>query len=86
MADAVEAVSRTLRDKTEENITKLVNDIIDGQVADGRFQNADITFKDIAAVKRVFIDMLTNIYHSRIAYPPLKKTEKPKDKNKEDEK
>ena len=86
MADAVEAVSRTLRDKTEDNITKLVNDIIDGQVADGRFQNADITFKDIAAVKRVFIDMLTNIYHSRIAYPPLKKTEKPKDKNKEDEK
>lgn len=85
MADAVEAVSRTLRDKTEDNITKLVNDIIDGQVADGRFQNADITFKDIAAVKRVFIDMLTNIYHSRIAYPPLKKTEKPKDKNKEDE-
>lgn len=73
MADAVEAVSRTLQDKTEENITRLVNDIIDGQVAEGRFNNADITFKDIAAVKRVFIDMLTNIYHSRIAYPPLKK-------------
>lgn len=79
MADAVEAVSRTLRDKTEENISKLVNDIIDGQVAEGRFQNADITFKDIAAVKRVFIDMLTNIYHSRIAYPPLKKAENEKD-------
>lgn len=75
MADAVEAVSRTLQDKTEENITKLVNDIIDNQVQEGRFQNADITFKDIAGVKRVFIDMLTNIYHSRIAYPKLQKPE-----------
>lgn len=71
MADAVEAVSRTLGNKTEENITKLVNDIIDAQVQDGRYVNADITFKDISIVKKVFIEMLTNIYHSRIAYPKL---------------
>lgn len=77
MADAVEAVSRTLQVKTEENISKLVNDIIDGQVSDGRFVNADITFKDIAVVKKVFIDILTNIYHSRIAYPKLEKAEAP---------
>lgn len=75
MADAVEAVSRTLTNKTEENITRLVGDIIDGQVQDGRFVNADITFKDIAIVKKVFIEMLTNIYHSRIAYPKLEKKE-----------
>lgn len=73
MADAVEAASRTLQEKTEENISKLVNDIIDGQVKDGRFQNSDITFRDIAIVKRVFTEMLANIYHSRIAYPKLKK-------------
>lgn len=71
MADAVEAVSRTLGNKTEENITKLVNDIIDAQIQDGRYVNADITFKDISIVKKVFIEMLTNIYHSRIAYPKL---------------
>lgn len=75
MADAVEAVSRTLAVKDEENISKLVNDIIDGQLQDGRYLNSDITFKDIAIVKRVFIDMLTTIYHSRIAYPKLKKQE-----------
>lgn len=75
MADAVEAVSRTLTEKTEENIAQAVNSIIDGQVQDGRFANADITFKDIATVKQVFIEMLTNIYHSRIAYPKLEKKE-----------
>lgn len=77
MADAVEAASRTLQDKTEENITALVNNIIDGQLQDGRFMNAEITFKDIDGVKRVFIEMLTNIYHSRISYPKLKQTEQP---------
>ena len=75
MADAVEAVSRTLAVKDEENITELVNNIIDGQQQDGRYLNSDITFKDIAIVKRVFVDMLTTIYHSRIAYPKLKKQE-----------
>ncbi len=77
MADAVEAASRTLQDKTEENITALVNNIIDSQLQDGRFMNAEITYRDIDSVKRVFIEMLTNIYHSRIAYPKLQQTEQP---------
>ena len=76
MADAVEAVSRTLVVKDEENIKNLVNNIIDGQLQDGRFTNSDITFKDIVIVKRVFIEMLTTIYHSRIAYPKLENKEK----------
>lgn len=77
MADSVEAASRSLNEKTEENITQLVNRIIDSQLQEGRFAHSDITFKDVATVKTVFIEMLTNIYHSRIAYPKLeKKTEK----------
>lgn len=71
MADAVEAASRALAEKTEENITRLVNDIIDNQLQEGRFSNADLTLKDIATTKVAFIDMLTSIYHSRIAYPKL---------------
>ena len=74
---ALEAV----KEKTVANITKVVNDIIDGQVRDGRFANAEITFKDIAIVKKVFIEMLTNIYHSRIAYPALEKKEENNPKN-----
>ncbi|MGL5682885.1 MAG: HD family phosphohydrolase [Marinifilaceae bacterium] len=73
MADAVEATSRSLKEKSEENIEKLVNDIIDSQVQDGRFEKSQITFSDIAIAKRVFIDMLVKIYHSRIAYPKLNK-------------
>lgn len=74
MADAVEAASRSLEVKNEENLAKLVNDMIDGQLRDGRFANADITFKDISTVKRVYTEMLVNVYHARIAYPQVEKT------------
>ncbi|MDR2131090.1 MAG: HDIG domain-containing protein [Odoribacteraceae bacterium] len=74
MADAVEAASRTLEVKNEENIRALVNDLIDTQLKEGRFNNADITFKDIATVKRVYTEQLATIYHARISYPKLEKS------------
>ena len=78
MADSVEAASRSLEVKNEENLSKLVNDIINSQLRDGRFANADITFKDIERVKLVFTEMLVNAYHARIAYPKLQQKSQPK--------
>jgi membrane-associated HD superfamily phosphohydrolase len=73
MADSVEAASRSLPEYTEESISALVNKIIDSQVADGCFQDCPITFKDIATAKRVLIERLKTMYHTRIQYPELKK-------------
>lgn len=75
MADSVEAASRTIGEYTEENISNLVNKIIDGQVADGLFKECPITFRDIAVAKSVLIERLKSIYHTRIRYPELKKNE-----------
>ena len=72
MADAVEASSRSLKEYTEENITNLVNNIIDNQVKEGFFEDCPITFKDIKTAKEVLIDKLKIIYHTRIAYPEEK--------------
>jgi membrane-associated HD superfamily phosphohydrolase len=72
MADAVEAASRSLTEYTEENISSLVDRIIDGQVAEGHFNNCSITFKDITDIKIVFKEKLRTIYHTRISYPKLK--------------
>lgn len=69
MADSVEAASRSLVDKTEESINKLVDGIIDKQIADNQFDNANLTFRDITTIKKVFKKKLKNIYHVRIAYP-----------------
>ncbi len=69
MADSCEAATRSLKKKTVKNITKMVTDIIDFQKDEGRFNNAPVTFKDIELTKEIFIKKLTDIYHSRIAYP-----------------
>lgn len=69
MADSVEAASRSLKDKTEESISKLVDGIIDAQIKDDQFINTDLTFRDITTIKKVFKKKLMNIYHVRIAYP-----------------
>lgn len=75
MADAVEASSRSLPEYTEESLRNLVDKIIDAQVAEGYFKSAPITFKDIQTVKDVFVEKLVTMYHSRIAYPELKRPE-----------
>ena len=69
MADSVEAASRSLMDINEDTIESLVNSIVDYQMAEDQFINADITFKDINTIKEVFKAKLLNIYHVRIQYP-----------------
>lgn len=68
MADSVEAASRSLAKKDSESIEKLVDSIIDYQIQEQQFVNADITFKDISRIKKIFKKKLLNIYHTRIEY------------------
>lgn len=76
MADSVEAASRSLKSYTEEEVQGLVNKIIDGQMADGLFTSAPLTFRDVTAIKQVFIDKLKTMYHTRVSYPELKNNKK----------
>ncbi len=73
MADSVEAASRSLSEYTEENIANVVDRVIDSQIAEGRFRNCPITFKDITDIKIVFKEKLRTAHHARISYPELKK-------------
>ena len=77
MCDSVEASSRSLKEFTEESISELVSRIVDGQVAAGYFKECPITFRDIADAKRVLVESLKTIYHTRIAYPEPAKNEQP---------
>jgi len=74
MADSVEAASRTLKVYTSESISDLVEKIVRQQAEEDQFSEADITFGDISAIKEIFKNRLSNIYHNRIEYPELKKS------------
>jgi putative nucleotidyltransferase with HDIG domain len=69
LADGVEAATRSLPEKTEENLKKVINQIIDFKVNNHEFDDSPITYKDIRVIKEIFLHKLINIYHVRIQYP-----------------
>ncbi|MBD5385902.1 HDIG domain-containing protein [bacterium] len=73
MADCVEAASRSLKDYSQENIDHLVDNLIDSQIADGLLRESPLSFKDVETIKKTFKKRLATIYHTRVAYPTIKK-------------
>ncbi len=69
MADSVEAASKSLREPTAEKIDEFVDKIIDAQLREGLFDNANITLKEISQIKKLLKKKLKNIYHLRVEYP-----------------
>ena len=69
MADSVEAASKSLKEPSSTIIDSFVEKIIDNQMEQGQFLNANITFKEIQLIKKVLKKKLNNIFHLRVEYP-----------------
>lgn len=69
MCDSVEAASKSLKDPSSTKINHFVENIINKQMEDGQFLNADVTFKEIESIKKILKNKLANIFHLRIEYP-----------------
>ncbi len=69
MCDSVEAASKSLKEPTSTKIDEFVENIINKQIEEEQFLNANITFKEIQSIKKVLKHKLANIYHLRIEYP-----------------
>ena len=69
MCDSVEAASKSIKEPTALAFDNLVEKIVNKQMEDGQFMNADITFKELETIKKVLKKKLKNIYHLRIEYP-----------------
>lgn len=69
MADSVEAASKSLKEPTYTKIEAFVESIVNKQMEQGQFLNANITFKEIQTVKKILKKKLSNIYHLRVEYP-----------------
>lgn len=69
MCDSVEAASKSLKNPTSIKIDNFVENIINKQIDEDQFLNANITFKEIESIKKVLKRKLANIYHLRIEYP-----------------
>jgi putative nucleotidyltransferase with HDIG domain len=69
MCDSIEAASRSLKDINHRTISDLVDNIINYQVLEDQYNDANITYREINTAKRVIKNRLMNIYHVRIEYP-----------------
>ena len=68
MADSAEASARSLKNPTAENIDVLIERVINKQIEENQFVNAEITFKEITQLKKLFKKKLVNIHHARVEY------------------
>jgi len=68
MADSAEASARSLRNPTADNIDTLIERVINKQIEEDQFVNADITLKEITQLKKLFKKKLVNIHHARVEY------------------
>jgi cyclic-di-AMP phosphodiesterase PgpH len=69
LADGVEASVRSLASRDEPAIRQMVTRIIEERVADGQFDECDLTLRDLDRIREAFVAQLLGMYHTRIAYP-----------------
>ncbi|MDH8678408.1 HDIG domain-containing protein [Fusibacter bizertensis] len=71
LADSVEAAVRSLEEPTQESITNLIDKIIAQKISENQFSNANLTFRELEIIKNSFLNVLSGIFHERIAYPEI---------------
>ena len=69
LADSVEAASRSLEKPTPAGISELVDRLVTLRFEDKQLDNCEMTLAELCKVKRAFVFCLSNMLHSRIAYP-----------------
>jgi len=73
LTDGIEAASRSMKEKNQENLKELIDKMIDQKIDDKQLDESDLTFRDIKTIKETLLKKLLNIYHVRIEYPEDKK-------------
>lgn len=69
LADAVEASARTLHDPSPGKLKNVIKKMFDTIVADGQFDECDITMRELDQIASAFHRVLIGVYHRRIDYP-----------------
>ena len=69
LADSVEAVVRSSRDRSTEKIDALVDGVIAERVTEGQLDDCDLTLRDLKVIGESFKATLRGVYHPRIEYP-----------------
>ena len=72
IADASEAVVRSMQKRTPEDVEKAIRGIIEERMDLEQFSDCDITMADLTTIRRTLVSALTGVYHHRVKYPSIK--------------
>src|SRR5262249_13162245 len=66
---SVESGALSSRDRSHDRIGELVDGVIAERLAEGQFDDCDLTMRDLRVIAESFKATLRGIYHPRIEYP-----------------
>jgi len=72
ICDGIEAATRSIKDKNQETLSRMIDAIIDGKINDGQLKEAPLTLKEIEITRSVLKELINSMYHVRIEYPNAK--------------
>ncbi|MGL5656136.1 MAG: HD family phosphohydrolase [Fusobacteriaceae bacterium] len=72
LADSIEAAVRSIDNKTQEKIEKMIRKIINTKIEDRQLVNAELTFREIEIIIESFKKTLASMHHIRVKYPDQK--------------
>ncbi len=78
VADAAEAATRSLRNRSPENVTALVKSLVEERLNLDQFVHCDITLNELSIITLTIVKELTGVYHTRVEYPKLNVQKKDK--------
>ena len=73
LADLAEAAVRSLDKPTPAKIEEFINELFQSKMEYGQLARSELTFYNLEIIKKVFIQVFTGYYHSRIVYPKIDK-------------
>ena len=72
IADASEAAARTLKERTPENVERMVRSVIEERMDLDQFTDCDITMRELTTIKETIVDALSGVHHHRVKYPSIR--------------
>ena len=71
LADAVEAISKSVQDPTPVKFREIAREMIRKRIFDGQLDECQLTMADLYKIEESFEATLTNINHGRVEYPDI---------------
>ena len=69
LADAIEAVVRTLDEPNPQRLEQTIDELIRKRFEEGELEECPLTLKDLTKIKSAFLGVLVGIHHTRLKYP-----------------